>query len=111
MAVEMKLAVARRSDVGSVACRRLRRAGRIPGIVYGHQQDPVPFVVEWDALAPVLKAGTRVVDIDLDGHVEKAMLRDVQWDTFGITVNHLDLLRIDATQRVEVEVPIVLKGT
>ncbi len=110
MAVEMKLSVAKRSQIGSSACRRMRREGRIPGVVYGHQKDPISFVVEWETLAPVLKAGTRVVDLDVEGHVEKAMFRDIQWDTFGSAVRHIDLLRIDPNERVEVEVPVILKG-
>jgi large subunit ribosomal protein L25 len=111
MAVEMKLAVAKRSVRGSTACRRLRRAGKIPGVVYGHQIDPLAIEIAWDSLAPVLKAGSRVVDLDVEGDVEKAMFRDIQWDTFGSEVNHIDFLRIDPNDRVEVEVPIVLKGT
>jgi large subunit ribosomal protein L25 len=111
MAVEMKLAVAKRSVKGSTACRRLRRAGKIPGVVYGHQIDPLAIEIAWDSLAPVLKAGSRVVDLDVEGDVEKAMFRDIQWDTFGSEVNHIDFLRIDPNDRVEVEVPIVLKGT
>ena len=111
MAVEMKLAVAKRSVMGSTACRRLRRAGKIPGVVYGHQIDPLAIEIAWDSLAPVLKAGSRVVDLDVEGDVEKAMFRDIQWDTFGSEVNHIDFLRIDTNDRVEVEVPIVLKGT
>jgi large subunit ribosomal protein L25 len=110
MAVEMKLSVAKRSELGSTACRRMRREGRIPGVVYGHHQDPISFVVEWETLAPVLKAGTRVVDLDVEGHVEKAMFRQIQWDTFGSSVRHIDLLRIDPNERVEVEVPVILKG-
>jgi large subunit ribosomal protein L25 len=111
MAVEMKLAVAKRSVKGSTACRRLRRAGRIPAVVYGHAVDPLAVEILWDTLAPVLKAGTRVVDLDVEGNVEKAMFRDIQWDTFGRSVNHIDFLRIDPNDRVEVEVPILLKGT
>jgi large subunit ribosomal protein L25 len=110
MAQEMKLAAAKRTQRGSTACRRMRREGRIPGVVYGHQKDPISFEVSWESLAPVLKAGTRVVDLDVDGHVEKAMFRDIQWDTFGMAVRHIDLLRIDPNERVEVQVPIVLKG-
>ena len=83
----------------------------MPGVVYGHQIDPLAIEVAWDSLAPVLKAGTRVVDLDVEGKVEKAMFRDIQWDTFGVEVNHIDFLRIDPNDRVEVEVPIVLKGT
>ncbi len=111
MAVEMKLAVAKRSVMGSTGCRRLRRSGKIPGVVYGHQIDPLAIEIAWDSLVPVLKAGSRVVDLDVEGNVEKAMFRDIQWDTFGVEVNHVDFLRIDPNDRVEVEVPIVLKGT
>jgi large subunit ribosomal protein L25 len=111
MAVEMKLAVAKRSVMGSTACRRLRRSGKVPGVVYGHHVDPLAIEITWDSLAPVLKAGTRVVDLEVEGNVEKAMFRDIQWDTFGVEVNHVDFLRIDPNDRVEVEVPIVLKGT
>ena len=110
MAREMKLAVAKRTQRGSTACRRMRREGRIPGVVYGHQQDPISFEVELGILAPVLKAGTRVVDLDVDGHVEKAMFRDIQWDTFGMAVRHIDLLRIDPNERVEVAGPHRVEG-
>jgi large subunit ribosomal protein L25 len=111
MAAEMKLAAARRTRMGSSSCRRMRRDGRIPAVVYGHHQESIPLELAWESLAPMLKAGTRVVDLDIDGHVEKAMFRDVQWDAFGTSIHHVDLLRIDPNERVEVEVPIVLKGT
>jgi large subunit ribosomal protein L25 len=110
MAAEMKLAGAKRTQLGSTACRRMRREGRIPGVVYGHHQDSVSFEVPWEQLAPIIKAGTRVVDLDVDGHVEKAMFRQIEWDTFGISVRHIDLLRIDPNERVEVQVPVILKG-
>jgi large subunit ribosomal protein L25 len=111
MAVEMKLSVLKRTHLGSTACRRMRREGRIPGVVYGHQVEPIAFEVTHEALAPLIKAGTRVVDLDIEGNVETVMFRDVQWDVFGSAINHVDLLRIDRNERVEVEVPIVLKGT
>lgn len=107
----MKLTVLKRGDLGSTACRRLRRAGHIPGVIYGHHKEPILLEVARETLAPILKAGTRVVDLDIDGHVEKAMFRDIQWNTFGNEINHFDLLRIDPNERVEVEVPIVLRGT
>jgi large subunit ribosomal protein L25 len=111
MTIENKLSVVKRKDLGSTACRRMRREGRIPGVVYGHQVDPVAVEVTREALAPLIKAGTRVVDLDIEGTTETVMFRDVQWDVFGSTVNHVDLLRIDRNERVEVEVPVVLKGT
>ncbi len=107
----MKLAAIKRTEAGSTACRRMRRAGRIPGVIYGHQQKPVSVEVSWEALVPILKTGTRLVELDVDGHVETALFRDLQWDVFGTALNHIDFLRIDPNDRVEVNVPIVLRGT
>ena len=64
-----------------------------------------------DELRPVLKSGAHVVNVQLNGQGETALLREVQWDTFGVFVKHVDLMRVDATQRIEVQVPLVLKGT
>jgi large subunit ribosomal protein L25 len=111
MAKESKLVAEPRSARGTRACRRLRQQGYVPGNVYGHQTDTTPIVVKADVLTPMIKSGVRVVDLDLDGKQDKALVREVQWDTFGLTVEHFDLLRVDATERVTLHVPIVLKGT
>lgn len=111
MAITSPLAAERRKDQGSAACRRLRRDGFIPGNIYGHHQDAIPLAVSADKLTAIIKAGAKVVELQLDGKSETSIFREVQWDTFGVRIQHFDLLRVDADERVEVNVRVDLKGT
>ncbi|MDZ4684112.1 MAG: 50S ribosomal protein L25 [Planctomycetaceae bacterium] len=111
MSTEAKLLAEPRAERGSRACHRLRLRGLIPGNVYGHQTEAQSIVVREDALRPIIQAGIRVVDLDLGGKHDKALLRDVSYDAFGRQIEHFDLMRVDATERVTLHVPIVLKGT
>lgn len=110
MAHDSKLVAEKRTKLGSREARRLRARGAIPGNVYGHKQENVAIAVPNDVLAPIVHAGHRVVDIELDGETSKAMFREVQWDTFGVEIHHIDLVRIDADERVKVEVPVEFRG-
>uniref|UniRef100_A0A7C2NZA7 Large ribosomal subunit protein bL25 n=1 Tax=Schlesneria paludicola TaxID=360056 RepID=A0A7C2NZA7_9PLAN len=111
MSTEAKLVAEPRAERGSRACRRLRLRGLIPGNVYGHTDPAQPIVVKEDALRPILQAGVRVVDLNLEGKHDKALVRDVTYDAFGQQIEHFDLMRVDATERVTLNVPVVLKGT
>ncbi len=111
MSNEAKLVVEPRTEMGSAACRRLRNRGLVPGNVYGHNADPVAIMVAADVLGPVLKSGSRVVDLDVAGKHDKAVIREVTWDVFGRFVEHIDLLRVDPNERVTITVPLILKGT
>ncbi len=110
MANEPTLVTEKRTELGTAECRRLRKRGIVPGNVYGHNQDPVAISTSAESLNSIVLAGTRVVDFNLGGAVEKAMFREVQWDTFGTHIQHFDLVRIRADERVTVEVPIELRG-
>jgi large subunit ribosomal protein L25 len=111
MAAAGKLAVKRRIENGSIACRRLRQKGIVPGNIYGHKQDPVPLSASAAEVESLIRAGTRVLDVEVEGHAEKVLFREVQWDYLGKEVVHFDLLRIDPNERLEVEVKVELKGT
>lgn len=111
MATEAKLVATKRTKLGTAESRRLRRSGRIPGNIYGHEQEPVAFAVAADDLTPIIHSGAHVVDLEMDGQVEKAIVREVQWDTFSTRIQHVDLLRVDPNERVSVDVAIVLRGT
>lgn len=100
-----------RTKLGTTECRRLRRNGRIPANVFGHGEAAEAVSVSEDAFRPVLTTGHKVVDLDIDGKTQKALVRDVQWDTFSKFVQHIDFVRVDATERMVVEVPVVLRGT
>ncbi len=111
MSNEAKLVVEPRTEMGSAACRRLRKRGLVPGNVYGHNADPIAVVVASDVLGLFLKTGSRVVDLEVSGKQDKAVIREVKWEVFGRYVEHFDLLRVDPNERVTVTVPIVLKGS
>ncbi len=101
--VETRKSVGKRNNV------RLRRAGRVPAVLYGHGEDAVNLTLAADEFEASLRHGAKVVD--LDGAASgKALLQDVQWDTFFHQVLHVDLLRVRAGERVTVEVPIELRG-
>lgn len=106
-----KISASKREKLGSIESRRIRRAGRVPAVVYGHEQEPAHVSLDDHDLRDLIKNRERVFEIDLDGKVEETMLRDLQWDTFGTEILHVDLIRINASERVTVEVPVRLRGT
>lgn len=110
MAIESTLKAQKRDKLGTTHSRQLRRQSIIPGNLYGHRVDPLPISVPEDDLKAVIATGHRVVNLEVNGTTESAIFREVQWDTFGIKIHHFDLLRVDADERVEVEVPVELKG-
>lgn len=102
----------RRGDVGKGAARKARAAGRIPGVLYGHGEEPVALSVsarEFE-LAVRKQGGNPIIGLALDGGEHTALIRDVQYDPLNHEIIHLDFLRISLTEAIEVEVPIRLVG-
>jgi large subunit ribosomal protein L25 len=103
------LTVEVRKPQGKRAARRLREHGTVPVNLYGHGQENMHLSVPADQVRLMLRHGARVVD--LSGAVsEKAFVRELQWDTFGVDVLHLDLTRVSADERVELRVRVELRG-
>jgi len=111
MAEDPKLIAQPRARLGTAECRRLRSDAKVPGNVYGHGEDPVAIAVPAEALIPIIHTGHKVVDLVLDGSSQKAMFREVQWDTFGNHLMHFDLQRVSADERVTTEVAVETHGT
>ncbi|MHB1033119.1 MAG: 50S ribosomal protein L25 [Pirellulales bacterium] len=107
MAEALKVQV--RETRGKRNARRLRKAGFVPAILYGHGQTPVGLSVAADDIAAAVRHGIRLVD--LQGAVqEKAFLRELQWDPFGTHVVHIDFTRVAEGEKVQVHVAIELRG-
>ena len=103
------LQVEKRDSVGSLAVRKLRRTGKVPAILYGHGEENVNLSVGSDAIGRIIQHGTKL--LSLTGDVsETALLKDVQWDAFGVEVLHIDLTRVSQSEAVEVTLPIELHG-
>src|SRR5438552_16326254 len=100
-----------RSALGSRANKRLRDQGFIPGVVYGHKEAVVPVTLPKKELSTHLSHGAQVFDLSLDGKSQKVLVKDVQFDHLGIEVLHVDFARVSLDERVEVTVPLELKGT
>src|SRR5437588_12602693 len=100
-----------RPELGSRANKRLRDSGFIPGVVYGHKEAVVPITLPKKELTNYLHHGTQLFDLALDGKSEKVLVKEVQYDHLGIEVIHIDLARVSLDEKVEVTVPLELKGT
>jgi len=97
-----------RSLQGSGASRRLRRAGKVPGIVYG-VGTPTNIELDHNALFHALKNErfhSSILTMKLDGKADQVLLRDVQRHAYKAQVMHVDFQRIDATSRIHMRVPL-----
>ncbi|MFP5461083.1 MAG: 50S ribosomal protein L25/general stress protein Ctc [Gammaproteobacteria bacterium] len=105
----MKVVANTRSAQGTGASRRLRRAGKVPGIVYGGTVTPTSIELDHNNLFHALRVESfhsSILEMDLDGKPEKVLLRDVQWHPYKQLVLHIDFQRVDANQKITMKVPL-----
>lgn len=109
--METKLVAQPRTKLGTSENRRLRASGLVPGNIYGHKQDPVSVSFSAKEAAALVNSTHRVVDLELNGKTETAILRETQWDAYHKQLWHVDFMRVDANERVKADVDVVLRGT
>lgn len=108
MAVDV-LNVENRESRGTRNAKRLRAAGKIPAILYGHKKEVVALTLVADEVETALRHHAHL--FQLKGSVsDSAFLKDVQWNAFGSDVLHIDLTRVDLTEAVEVALQVVFRG-
>jgi large subunit ribosomal protein L25 len=103
--IEVKL----REDRGKRHAKRLRKAGGVPGVLYGHGQETISLSLPAEALESAIQHGRRVVSLT-GGVTEQAFIRECQWDTWGIHVIHVDLTRVSEHEKVQVRVQVEVRG-
>ncbi len=111
MQIEFK--ATKRDAQGTGASRRLRRAGQIPGIIYGGAGEAQPVSMDHNELFHLLRKEAfhaSVLSIEVDGAKQNAVLRDVQWHPFKQQVLHLDFQRIAAGEKMHLKVPLHFVG-
>jgi len=101
----------KREKLGTRASRRLREKNLIPGIIYGHGQENIPVSLPAHDIALAIQHGEHLIEAELDGKKENFLIKDVQYDYLGHEIIHVDLTRVSLHERVQVTVPIVLRGT
>jgi large subunit ribosomal protein L25 len=106
-----KLDVASRDPYGSRSARRLRRSGRIPGVLYGGGSDSVSFSVDARELRLALAGAGAVVDLSIDGaKATPVVLKEAQRDPVRGETTHVDLLRVRLDKPIHAVVPLELTG-
>lgn len=105
----MKVNATLRSEQGSSASRRLRRAGRVPAILYGGTQDAVSVTLDHNEIFHALRKPefhASILDMNVDGKSQKVLLRAVQWHPYKPQVLHVDFQRVSATEAITTRVPL-----
>ena len=103
----------RREKLGKGGARKARAAGHIPGVLYGHGEEPVPVSVqarEFDLALRGHPGGNPIVNLAVAGGEYTALIRDVQYDPLTHDILHLDFQHISLTETIEVRVAVHLEG-
>jgi large subunit ribosomal protein L25 len=114
MATTATLNAVLRHEHGKGAARRLRRAGRVPGVIYGHGEETRSLAVDARELARLfshIRVENTIITLKIEGEPVRALVREVQMHPYRPDVLHVDFLQIHAGERVYLEVPIRLVGT
>jgi large subunit ribosomal protein L25 len=107
---EIKIQAEPRTEFGKGAARRIRRAGAVPAVLYGHGEDPAHITLPGHDLMLALKSANALLSVEFDGKSQLALPKQVQRDPIKGFIEHADLLLVRRGEKVTVDVPIVLVG-
>ncbi|MDP6545226.1 MAG: 50S ribosomal protein L25 [Phycisphaerae bacterium] len=105
------LKATKRTESGTRKARALRREGLLPAVLYGHGEGTVAVTLQEHELELALMHGEQLLEIQLDGKSQNALIKDIQYDVWGQKVLHIDLTRVSLDELVTVTVKITLVGT
>lgn len=108
------LSAASRSDRGKGVARKLRAAGRTPGVIYGHAREPRSLSLnthEFELLLEKIAYKTTVFELDIDGAKSNALIREIQRHPYKKEILHIDFQELVAGEKVTVRVPIAYIGS
>ncbi|MCX7627116.1 MAG: 50S ribosomal protein L25/general stress protein Ctc [Methylophilaceae bacterium] len=107
--MQIEIIANKRDAKGSGASRRLRRAGKVPGIVYGAGKDAICIELDHKALFMQFRHEafhSSILTLNLDGKKEQVLLRDYQMHPVRSEILHVDFQRVSANQKIHVKVPL-----
>ncbi len=101
-----------REGTGRAASRRLRRAGKVPGIIYGGDKPDLPITMDYFTISKQLndeQFHTSMLEVKVKGSRGKntVLIKDSQWEPFLDTVTHLDFFRVSATDTITMDIPVI----
>ncbi|MEW1954762.1 50S ribosomal protein L25/general stress protein Ctc [Terrabacter sp. NPDC080008] len=110
MSDNSKLVAEKRTDFGKGAARKIRRAGNIPAVMYGHGTEPVHISLPGHDTMMALKQANALLTIVIDGAEQLALAKDVQRDPIKPVIDHVDLVVVRKGEKVTVDVPVHVEG-
>ncbi|WP_243064020.1 50S ribosomal protein L25/general stress protein Ctc [Humibacter sp. RRB41] len=105
-----KVVAEARDQFGKGAARKIRAAGKIPAVLYGHGTDPQHLTLPAHQLGLILRKANAVLDLDIAGSSQLALVKDVQKDPVRQIIEHIDLIIVRRGEKVQVEVPVHIEG-
>jgi len=113
MSLSFEIIAETRQDVGKGASRRLRKANKVPAIIYGADQPPQSLTLDHDIMLRNLAQEafySHILEVKIDGKPQKAVLKAVQRHPYKARIQHVDLLRTSAKQKLRMHVPLHFLG-
>ncbi len=99
-----------RENFGKGYARRLRAAGQIPAVIYGHGTDPVHVSLPGHQVSLLVRRANVVLELDVAGTQQLTLVKDVQKDPVHQIIEHIDLLVVKKGEKIQVDVPVVVLG-
>ena len=99
-----------RDTFGKGVARKIRAAGKIPAVIYGHGTEPQHVTLPGHETALILRKSNQVLELDIQGKTQLALVKDVQKDPVRQIIEHIDLIVIRKGEKVTIDVPIHLEG-
>ena len=110
MSDENKLSAEIRTEFGKGFARRLRAAGKIPAVVYGHGSDVKHVALPAHETGLIVRYANSIIRLEIDGEQQIVFVKDVQRDPVRSIIEHIDLVTIETGEKMEVEVPLLTEG-
>jgi large subunit ribosomal protein L25 len=110
MADDNKLIAEPRDQFGKGFARRIRAAGKIPAVIYGHGTDPQHVTLPGHQVGLILRKANQVLELDISGKTQLALVKDVQKDPVHQIIEHLDLVVVRKGEKVTVDIPVHVEG-
>ena len=107
---EVKLTAELRTEFGKGAARRIRRAAKVPAVLYGHGTEPIHISLPGHETLLALRTANALLSIDVDGSRQLALPKQVQRDPIKHTIEHVYLLIVRSGEKVTVDVPLNIEG-
>ena len=107
---EVKLTAETRTEFGKGAARRIRRADKVPAVLYGHGTDPIHITLPGHETLLALRQANALLSIEVDGGSQLALPKQVQRDPIKHTIEHVDLVLVRRGEKVTVDIPVLIEG-